>query len=879
MAAKLGAPRLQANSLSHTKVEQRHNEPASTTSLSVDAKAPSPPTPPSSYSPQLPTPSVQTTSVIQNSTNKSIPAPSVQQSVTSHPSGFIGAPSSLLKLATSSRKSLINASQSASTEMAMRLQEAVLSQQQHQQQQHGQEQLIQHQQQDEKENRTALSTVNDKEQNALQLWAAANDAAKRAEMAIAETSDLITQTLPVYPSKINVANPTTPYQQDVSTMRPLISMAPVSSANKPPILLHPSATEIAVPASNAAKALATGFPVVLLGYSARALFIEHNANSSSSLSTSPRFRGSPTVACSPLSPVHPTLMLPLLETMGLLPVLPEVSEDGEVINESLFLRHDDPNAHRPFKSASVLLTRHITCLFRSAPDGRTLRWYPALLDSNNNIIDQALSIHKTGEVPLFSITEAELLKTSSTHLRMKAQIAVPLSIVFSNHNETNTDPDGVLGKIARVLSSGPSTQNVPPTATHALVLISLRLALSSEKERHVFLKGLVFVRSVCPVPDAVADVFMSQHDIAAVSSTNGDEDEIQFSFPTVERRSQHQPSPTPPPPPPTQLIAPLPFSSMQPVSLADHVRWLQLNGGIELQTQDDDEEEDDDDDNEVYGNKDEENEKTSSLTYYSNIKESVQVPYTPSNTQTASNIGTVSAAALSPLISLGRPSLNSFGPSPSPVVRLATINVQPSITPMQQPYVSGVPSASRILRPRNVSASSLLSGSGGGSGGISNPYNNNSNNNNNIAAHQHHQQQMMFRGGSTVLQNAIAGGGSYPHAISGTSSAMASSAAIAASVARINVRGGHTPSIQSTSRSGWNSGEQHYGAGVMLTRPPPPSSSFQIQSKETIPSMQFSTPFRQQQGIGGQYLQGGQYSQQRVFFDDVPSVATGRGPR
>jgi len=494
-------------------------------------------------------------------------------------------------------------------------------------------------------------------------------------------------------------------------------------------------------------------------------------------------------------------------------------------------------------------------------------------------VNRASSGHKTGEVPLFSITEAELLKTSPTHLRIKAQVAVPLSIIFTDHSITNSDPDGILGMIARVLASGPPTQGVPPLATHALVVISFRLALGSEKERHDFIQGLVIVRSVCPVPDAVADVFMSQDEIAAISSTRTDEDEIQLSRPTQQFLSL-------PSPPPPQTYAPLPKSSMQPVSLADHVKWLQLNGGIETMTHNDEGEEDEEDEE----NDEEGEEMRRSVAFYSTSD--MRVSQTTPSSILSAPTGVTSAHASvvsSPLLSLGRPSLNSFAPSPSPVVRLATVNVQPSITPMQmiqqQPYASSsVPSASRVLKPRNVSASSLLAGSGGNN---ANSAHFNNNNNTSLVQpqqqqHHHHQNQLMSRSVLNNPQNTLLGGGNYPHAIGGTSSAMASSAAIAASVARMNVRGGGGPT-PTTSRSGggWTTGDQqHLGSGLMMPRPQTSissSSSLRVKETTSIPSLQFSTPFRAQSTQGAPYSNS--FSQQRVFFDDVPSVSIGRGPR
>lgn len=867
MAAKLTAPRLHPNSSNNQAiVEQQNNDPTSLTNTIVYSKVPSPPHPPPH--------NVALTSTAP------VLAVSLQQSSTPHPvrpSGLTGAPSTLLKLATSSRKGLISSSQSASADMALRLQEAVLNQ-------HQDHQLYQHQQQQqEKENISSSTTTNDNEPSALQLWAAANDAAKRAEMAVAETAKIMMQ--PTSSSSSSSSIPTlgnnitpTLIPNDSMYSQTTTKMAPeplVSSAL--PRLLHPSASEIAIPAFTAARSLAIGYPAVLLGYSARALFIEHK-ESSPAPSSSPRSMSSASV-CSLLSPVHPSLMLPLLETMGLLPVLPQVGVNGEIVNDSLFLRHDDPNAHRPFRSASVLLTKQEPCLFRSSSDGRTLRWYPLLESFDSNIdsknINRASNGHKTGEVPLFSITEAELLKTSPAHLRIKAQVAVPLSIIFTDHSISNSDPDGILGKIARVLSSGPATQGVPPSATHALVLINFRLALGSEKERHDFIQGLVLVRAVCPVPEAVADVFMSQDEIAAISSTREDEDEIQLSRPT----QQFIPLPSPPPPPP-QTYAPLPTSSMQPVSLADHIKWLQLNGGIETKTHSDEGDEDEEEEE----NDEEGEEMRRSVALYSTSAMRVSQMTPSSNLSAPTGVTSAHGSVVSsPLLSLGRPSLNSFAPPPSPVVRLATVNVQPSVTPMQmqqQPYASSGPSASRVLRPRNVSASSLLAGSGG-----SNSAHFNNNNNTSLVQlqqQQHHQNQLMSRSVMNNPQNTLVGGGNYPHAIGGTSSAMASSAAIAASVARMNVRGGGGGSATSRSGGGRNTGDQHHlGSGLMMTRPQTAlSSSSSVRVKETtsIPSLQFSTPFRVQSTQGAPYSSN-YSSQQRVFFDDVPSVSIGRGPR
>jgi hypothetical protein len=175
---------------------------------------------------------------------------------------------------------------------------------------------------------------------------------------------------------------------------------------------------------------------------------------------------------------------------------------------------------------------------------------------------------------------------------------------------------------------------------------------------------------------------------------------------------------------------------------------------------------------------------------------------------------------------------NSF--APSPVVRLATVTVQPSQAPPPQPY-AGVTSASRVLRPRNVSASSLLS-------------NNNSNNGGGMG------------GGLTSK---------ISHTQGGTSAATASSASIAASVARLNVRGSlqhHSSLPRNTSTS-----IDFRSTGPRTTQ----RSSFPLMeiASSTIPSLQFTTPFRPQQ-------QASQQGQQRVFFDDdVPSITIGRGPR
>jgi hypothetical protein len=173
---------------------------------------------------------------------------------------------------------------------------------------------------------------------------------------------------------------------------------------------------------------------------------------------------------------------------------------------------------------------------------------------------------------------------------------------------------------------------------------------------------------------------------------------------------------------------------------------------------------------------------------------------------------------------------------PSPVVRLATVNVQPLHAPPPQPY-AGVTSASRVLRPRNVSASSLLS-------------NNNNNNNNNGGG---------IGGGLTSK---------ISHTQGGTSAAAASSASIAASVARLNVRG----SVQhhsSLPRNTSNSIDYRSTGPRTMQRSSFPS----IEIASTIPSLQFTTPFRPQQ-------QASQQGQQRVFFDDdVPSITIGRGPR
>lgn len=371
--------------------------------------------------------------------------------------------------------------------------------------------------------------------------AAAVPGHKASSATIPSSSSTIRRASANTPSKASSINTTSlgsPHQQGPSLPTPQpVQPAPLQLAADASFTA--AVASVVAPAASAARVLLQGMPVSIAGYIAEAVFVTSSregfdgvedgsqwGNAAGGGTGSRKAVTSAPVNAAVLAPVSAHLLLPILETLSLLPV-PTSSGPHPDLHmlrpHAQQQQHYQPSAQvLPFDRPCAVLHRDQLAFVKVASDGRTLTWHTALPGQTaahfaasalmGGLNNAAGGVgERTGEVPLFAITSIDCLPATSARngassaqafpfrFEVKAQVAVPLSLVSASAGATS-----VFGRLAAVLAASPSP--APSAATHLSACITMAFGCMQGKDRDGLMAGIALMRAICPAPPIAAVV-------------------------------------------------------------------------------------------------------------------------------------------------------------------------------------------------------------------------------------------------------------------------------------------------------------------------------------------------------------------------------------